>query len=239
MTDDLAQFLYRSNLKKTGTGTWEFETINPCLDTSWSYEYSLLVEEYSVETSASTWRTLTTDIPWVSVEWTWYDFWIYETTGSSYVLSWTMWRLIVTDYLWKSWWKVYFTTSPTLVWQTTQETIDTNNLKFKATNLVYSWLYDWVSNTHVTFWSGISTDQYRTAHWDTETDNILEYIVRTEDTDDFMCWDVWTYSDNTQIQLNVPAWQVEDTYKWILWITLQDDTISAKNSSWWWDNVKK
>lgn len=222
-TDDFAQFLYRSNLKKTSTGTWEFETINPCLDASWIYEYSIMVESPRVETSASMQRTLITNISWVSVEWTWYDFWIYETTGSSYVLSWTMWRLIVTDYLWKSWWKVYFTTSPTLVWQTTQETIDTNNLKFKATNLVYSWLYNWVSNTHVTFWNGISTDQYRTAHWNKETDNILEYIVRTEDTDDFMCWDVWTYSDNTQIQLDVPAWQVEDTYKWILWITLQEE----------------
>ena len=216
------QFLYKSNLKKTNVDTWEFETINTCLDMSWTYNYTWRVVSY-VDTQASTGRKLTTNISDVSVDSTWYDFGTHTASWSQQVLRWTMWTLTVTDKLWKSWWKVYLTTSPTLVWETTHQTIDTNNLKFKATNLIYSWLYDWVLNTHVTLWNWMSTSQYHTAHWNAETDNILEYIVRTGDVDDFMCWDVWIYSDNTQIELTVPAWQIQDTYTWTLWVTLQQN----------------
>lgn len=89
--------------------------------------------------------------------------------------------------------------------------------------MTYHWLYDDVLNTHVAFWNGISTSQYNSAHWRAPTDKILEYIVRTGDVNDFMCWDVWTYSDNTQIELTVPAWQIQDTYTWTLWVTLQQN----------------
>ena len=134
-----------------------------------------------------------------------------------------MWILSVTDYIWKIWWRVYFTTSPALVWQETEEEISTENLKFKANNLIYDPLYEWVQNSIVWFWEGISTTQYNTAHWSTENDNILEYIVRETDENDFMCSQVWVYSDNTEIELEVPAWQVEDNYNWTLWITLQQE----------------
>ena len=113
------------------------------------------------------------------------------------------------------------TTSPVLSWENTQSTIDTDNLKFKANNLVYSPLYNWTINTKVTLWNWISIEEYSTAKWSDASSNILEYVVRTADTNDFMCSEVWTYSDNTSIQLEVPAWQAQDTYQWTLWITLQ------------------
>ena len=34
LSQDEVQFLYKSNLKKTSENTWEFETINTCLDMS-------------------------------------------------------------------------------------------------------------------------------------------------------------------------------------------------------------
>ena len=222
LSQDEVQFLYKSNLKKTSADTWEFETINTCLDAIWTYNYTWSVVSY-VDTQASTGRKLTSHISDVSVDSTWYDFGTHTASWSQQVLRWTMWTLTVTDYLWKSWWKVYFTTSPTLVWKNTNQTIDTTNLKFKATNLTYNWLYDGTLNTHVTLWTGMSTSQYKTAHWSAPTDNILEYIVRTGDVNDFMCGDVWTYSDNTQIELTVPAWQIQDTYTWTLWVTRQQD----------------
>ena len=52
---------------------------------------------------------------------------------------------------------------------------------------------------------------------------ILEYIKRNDDPQDFMCGEVGTYSDDTQIQLEVPARQIWDEYKWILWVTLQQN----------------
>ena len=216
------QFLYKSNLNKTSQTTWEFETLNTCLDASSTYNYTWSVVSY-VDTQAATGRKLTTNISDISVSSTWYDFGTHSASSSQQVLNWTMWTLTVTDYRWKSWWKLYFTTSPTLVWANTNQTIDTNNLKFKATNLVYNWLYDWEVNKHVSFWNWISTTQFKTAHWSAETDKILEYIVRTGDVNDFMCWDVWTFSDNTKIELTVPAWQIQDTYTWTLWVTLQQN----------------
>ena len=222
LTPDQVQYFYKSNLRKTGTGTWEFETINTCLDITWTYTYSIEVQSpHGISTS--TWRSLTTNIPWINVEWTWYDFWTYVSTWENLVLTWTMWTLSVTDYIWKIWWRVYFTTSPALVWQETEEEISTENLKFKANNLIYNPLYEWVQNSLVWFWEGISTTQYNTAHWSTENDNILEYIVRETDENDFMCSQVWVYSDNTEIKLEVPAWQIEDNYNWTLWITLQQE----------------
>ena len=226
---DEVQFLYKSNLKKTDATTWEFETLNTCLDATWTiYNYTWIVKSF-VDTSASTGRKLVSNVSKVSVDWTWYHFWSYETTGAEYVLWWTMWTLTVTDKLGNSWWFVYLATSESLVWSATQEKISTNNLKFKANNLVYNGMYDWYSNTHVMFGSWISTTEYKVAkssctwlqHCLTNY-AILEYMKRTVDTGDFMCWDVGTYSDNTSIKLEVPAWQVEDTYEWILWITLQD-----------------
>jgi hypothetical protein len=60
----------------------------------------------------------------------------------------------------------------------------------------------------------------------------LEYMRRTADPNDFMCGDVWTYSDNANILLEVPAWQVEDEYEWTLWITLQDDYWVRQRWTW-------
>ena len=217
-----AQFLYKSHLKKYDENTYEFETINTCLDATWTYEFTWWVTTYG-NISISTWRNLTTNIPWISVDWTWYDFWTYVTTWENRIITWTMWTLSITDYIWKMWWKVYFTTSPALVWENTQEEIDTNNLKFKANNLIYNPLFDWIENTLVWFWSWISTEIYNTAKWVESTDNILEYIIRETNANDFMCSQVWVYSDNTEIKLEVPAWQIQDNYEWILWITLQID----------------
>jgi len=242
LSQDEVQFLYKSNLKKTSQNTWEFETLNTCLDASWTYNLVWTVESF-VDTSGSTSRNVTTNIPLVSVDWTWYDFWSYVTTGSSYVLSWTMWTLTVTDKLWNSWWLLYLATSDTLKWQSTNESISTNNLKFKANSLVYNGMYEWYDNTHVIFGNWISTSEYRTAHTSAcpatnqhcaaNNAKILEYMRRTVDPNDFMCWDVWTYSDNTSIQLEVPAWQVEDEYEWVLWITLQDEYWVRQWWSWW------
>ena len=222
LTPDQVQYLYKSNLRKTGTGTLEFEIINTCLDITWTYTYSIEVQS-THGISTSTWRSMTTNIPWINVEWTWYDFWTYVTTWENLILTWTMWILSVTDYIWKIWWRVYFTTSPALVWEETNQEISTENLKFKANNLIYNPLYEWIENSLVWFWEWISTTQYNTAHWNEENDNILEYIVRETDENDFMCSEVWVYSDNTEIELEVPAWQVEDNYNWTLWITLQQE----------------
>lgn len=222
LPQDEVQFLYKSNMKKTSENTWEFETLNTCLDASWTYDYTGTVVSY-VNTQASTWRKLTTNIPRIAVEWTWYHFWTYMVTWSQRILTWTMWTLSVRDYLWKSWWRVYFTTSPYLVWKDKNQTIDTHNLKFKASDLIYDWLYDWYLNTHVTLWAWISSSEYNTAYWATWASNILEYIVRTWDETDFMCWDVWMYSDETEIELDIPAWQISDTYTWTLWITRQQN----------------
>ena len=225
------QFLYKSNLKKTSQTTWEFETVNTCLDATWAYNYSWKVVSY-VDTQAATGRKLTTNIPLVSVSWTWYDFWTHTASWSVQTLNGTMWTLTVTDKLWNSWWLVYLATSDTLVWKNTAQTIDTTNLKFKANSLVFNWLYDSSVNTHVAFGNWISTSQYKTAHsncaaWAehcaSSSARILEYMRRSAEPYDFMCGDVWTYSDDTKIQLEVPAWQIQDTYEWTLWITLQDD----------------
>ena len=202
------------------------------MDATWTYNLVWTVESF-VDTQASTNRTVTTNISTVSIDWTWYNFWEYQVTWTEYILRWTMWTLTVTDKLGNAWWLVYLATSNTLEWKSTHESISTNNLKFKASSLAYNGMYEWYTNTHVSFGEWISTTEYRTAQsqhcaaWEDQhcsgTDaTILQYMKRTKDTDDFMCWDVWTYSDNTSIELEVPAWQVEDTYEWTLWITLQD-----------------
>ena len=241
LTQDEVQFLYKSNLKKTSADTWEFETLNTCLAATWTYRYSWYVES-AVDTS---WRTenrmLTTNIPLVSVDATGYDFGSRITSGSIQTINWTMWTLTVTDNLWNSWWLLYLATSDSLVWKNTAQTIDTNNLKFKANSLIYNWLYEWYTNTHVAFGNGISTTQYKTAksscaawadHCASSSAKILEYMRRTTDTNDFICGDVWTYSDNTQIQLEIPAWQIQDTYEWTLRVTLQDEYWVRQRWTW-------
>ena len=139
--------------------------------------------------------------------------------------------MTVTDKLGNSGWFIYLATSESLVWSATQKEISTENLRFKATNLAYNGMYEWYTNTHVTFGNGISTTWFNSAYssWCTKdyceggSAHILEYMRRSADTDDFMCWDVWTYSDIMEIELEVPAYQISDTYKWTLWITLQQD----------------
>ena len=240
LSQDEVQFLYKSNLKKTDVDTWEFETLNTCLDPDWTYNLVWIVESF-VDTSGSISRSLTTNIPLVSVDGTWYDFWTYETTWSEYVLRWTMWTLTVTDKLGNSWWFVYLATSESLVWSATQEKISTENLKFKANSLAYNWMYEWYANTHVTFGNRISTTAFNSAysswctndHCASSSAKILEYMRRTADPNDFMCWDVWSYSDNMEIELEVPAWQIEDTYEWVLWITLQDENGMRQWWTWW------
>ena len=241
LSQDEVQFLYKSNLKKTSADTWEFETVNTCLDATWTYRYSWYVES-AVDTSWVTDnRMLTTNIPLVSVDSTWYDFWTRTASWSAQTINGTMWTLTVSDYLWNTWWLVYLATSSSLVWKNTNQTIDTNNLKFKANSLIYNWLYEWYTNTHVAFGNGISTTQYKTAksscaawadHCASSSAKILEYMRRTTDTNDFMCWDVWTYSDNTQIQLEIPAWQIQDTYEWTLRVTLQDNYGTRQRWTW-------
>ena len=223
---------YQSNLRRTSGDVREFETINPCLLASWTYDYSLTVNS-NMGTSASTWRTLTTNIPGLSVSGTWYNFWEHEITWESYILSWTIWELVVTDMIWSGWWIVYLATSESLVWSATNEKISTENIGFKANSLEYSGMYEWYTNTLVSFGYGISTGEYNTAYSSECTNincsgdqaKILEYITRKADPEDFMCWEVWTYSDSTQIMLEVPARQVEDEYNWTLWITLQEDSV--------------
>jgi hypothetical protein len=238
---DEIQFLYKSNLKKTSLDTWEFETLNTCLAATWTYRYSWYVGS-AVDTSWHTEnRMLTTNIPLVSVDATWYDFWTRTASWSAQTLNGTMWTLTVTDRLWSSWWLLYLATSDSLVWKNTAQTIDTNNLKFKANSLIYNWLYEWYTNTHVAFGNGISTTQYKTAksscaawadHCASSSAKILEYMRRITDTNDFMCGDVWTYSDNTQIQLEIPAWQIQDTYEWTLRVTLQDNYGTRQRWTW-------
>ena len=232
LPQDEVQFLYKSNMKKTSESTWEFETLNTCLDASWTYDYTWTVVSY-VNTQASTWRLLTTNISLVTVSGTWHDFWTHKVNWTGYILSWTMWKLTVTDKLWNSGWLVYFASSESLVWSATQKKISTENLKFKANSLIYSWMYEWYTNTYVSLGSGISMTEFKTAYsswctvWQDEcTGNsakILEYIKRNDDPQDFMCGEVGTYSDDTQIQLEVPARQIWDEYKWILWVTLQQN----------------
>ena len=246
---DEVQFLYKSNLKKTDTTTWEFETLNTCLDVTWTvYNYTWIVESY-VDTFASTGRKVVSNVPYISASGTWYNFswtvnssWAiepYYTKSSQQLLSWTMWTLTVTDKLGNSWWFLYLATSDSLVWSVTQQTISTTNLKFKANSLVYNGMYDWYTNTHVNFGNWVSTTEFRTAKSSCVASQqhclndyaIMEYMKRSVDTNDFMCWDVWTYSDNASIQLEVPAWQVWDTYEWTLWITLQDNYWIEQNGT--------
>ena len=234
------QYLYKSNLRRTGPDTWEFEVMYPCLDMSWSYEYSVDVES-TIGTSASTWRNLTTQIS-ITVDGTGYDFGTHVSTWSVLTLTWTMWTVTVTDYVWQPGWRLYFTTSPYLVWQDTQQTISTENLMFKASWLVYSGLYGLTETSHVHFNTRDRISMYTSAaSWtsvqDAENSPILEYFVRHVDNwNDWLCEDVWTYSDDTQIMLEVPAWQVEDVYTWTLWITLQIDSYEEDEwwGGWWW-----
>ncbi len=239
LSQDEVQFLYKSNLKKTSENTWEFETVNTCLDATWTYNYTWSVVSY-VDTQAATGRSLTTNIPLVSVSWTWYDFWSHTASWSIQTLNGTMWTLTVTDKLWNSWWLVYLATSDTLVWKNTNQSISTQNLKFKANSLIYSWLYEWYTNTHVAFGNWVSTTVFNSAHSTCAASDqhcssdyaIMEYMRRSTEPYDFMCGDVWAYSDNTEIQLEVPAWQIQDTYEWTLWITLQDDYWVRQRWTW-------
>ncbi len=221
---DEVQFLYRSNLSKVNTWDWLFETLNTCLDQTGVYSYTWYAKSlYTWEQSV--WQTVQTCIPNILITW-WMDvdFGTYDVSETGFTIqTWYTTNVRVEDWIWRNWWTWSVRISSTFSWQNTTASISSSNFKMKHGNSIQdlwhylTWIIPEINNGLVSLSSILSDyNNIQITWWAQWT----PYFVPNYPVWDFMC-NGWIYADKPELQLEIPAWQIWDTYKATVYWTIE------------------
>jgi hypothetical protein len=214
LTPDEIQFSYRSNLSKTNTGTRLFQVLNTCLATSGNYEYGWYVESVWWFWS-STWRVVRTEIPSVEMSGVDIDLWTYWVTWQAFTVSWQYtWYIKVIDWRWVNAWTWTLRISSVFTWQNTTASISSAWFRMKSNEMEEMWHYlYWIIPEYRT-WMVRFNPVFETSYQNIQIDSTqpaTPYYISNYVSWDFMC-NGWIYGDMPYVELDIPAWQIADTY---------------------------
>jgi hypothetical protein len=218
------QFLYKSNLSKTDTWEWIFQTLNTCLAQTWDYDYRAIVtSRYGY--SDGIWRWISTCIPWVSFTW-WVDvnLWTWDAKLESMIFSWQYSAVIkVEDWIWRNGWTGSVRISSNFSWQEKNFTFSATWFKMKNNSIQdFGHYMIWIipeDNVGLVQLSPVLSEFSNIVMYQWNNQG-TPYFVSNYPELDFMC-NGWIYGDQPFIQLEVPGWVPVDKYSANIYWTIE------------------